>query len=96
MVFAPEGTPLEKLAKGAGSRWRVESKGEVRLAHYEVRIWHGWYRHITQALFAHALLAALQAAGRCNRRKKGLKKVPATSRSRSSRDSEDSGGTVGE
>ncbi len=68
-VFAPEGTPLEKLAKVAGSRWRVEigfeeAKGEVGLAHYEVRSWHGWYRHITLALFAHAFLAALRAAGR--------------------------------
>jgi SRSO17 transposase len=68
-VFCAEGTPLEKLAKVAGSRWRVEigfeeAKGEVGLAHYEVRSWHGWYRHITLALFAHAFLAALRAAGR--------------------------------
>ena len=68
-VFAPEGTPLEKLAKVAGSRWRVEigfeeAKGEVGLDHYEVRSWNGWYRHVTLALFAHAFLAALQADGR--------------------------------
>lgn len=67
-VFASEGTALEKLARVAGSRWRVEigfeeAKGEVGLAHYEVRSWHGWYRHITLALFAHAFLAALRAAG---------------------------------
>jgi SRSO17 transposase len=68
-VFAPEGATLEELARVAGSRWRVEigfeeAKGEVGLAHYEVRSWDGWYRHITLALFAHALLAALRAAGR--------------------------------
>src|SRR5918995_572786 len=56
-VFAPEGITLEALAKAAGSRWRVEigfeeAKGEVGLAHYEVRSWHGWYRHITLSLFA--------------------------------------------
>ena len=67
-VFAPEGTTLEELAKAAGSRWRVEigfeeAKGEVGLAHYEVRSWHGWYRHITLSLFAHAFLAAIRAAG---------------------------------
>jgi SRSO17 transposase len=67
-VFAPEGTTLEELAKAAGSRWRVEigfeeAKGEVGLAHYEVRSWHGWYRHITLALFAHAFLAAIRAEG---------------------------------
>lgn len=67
-VFAPEDTTLEELAKAAGSRWRVEigfeeAKGEVGLAHYEVRSWHGWYRHITLALFAHAFLAAIRAEG---------------------------------
>jgi SRSO17 transposase len=67
-VFAPEGTLLEELAKVAGSRWRVEigfeeAKGEVGLAHYEVRSWHGWYRHVTLSLFAHAFLAAIRAEG---------------------------------
>jgi SRSO17 transposase len=67
-VFAPEGATLEALAKAAGSRWRVEigfeeAKGEVGLAHYEVRSWDGWYRHITLALFAHAFLAAIRAEG---------------------------------
>jgi SRSO17 transposase len=67
-VFAPEGATLEALAKAAGSRWRVEigfeeAKGEVGLAHYEVRSWDGWYRHITLSLFAHAFLAALRAEG---------------------------------
>lgn len=67
-VFAPEGTKLEELAKVAGSRWRVEigfeeAKGGVGLSHYEVRSWHGWYRHITLALFAHAFLAAIRAQG---------------------------------
>jgi len=67
-VFAPEGTPLEALARTAGSRWRVEigfeeAKGEVGLAHYEVRSWHGWYRHITLSLLAHAFLAAIRAEG---------------------------------
>jgi len=67
-VFAPEGTTLEELAKVAGMRWRVEigfeeAKGEVGLSHYEVRSWHGWYRHITLALFAHAFLAVIRAKG---------------------------------
>jgi SRSO17 transposase len=67
-VFAREGASLEKLARVAGSRWRVEigfeeAKGEVGLAHYEVRSWHGWYRHVTLSLFAHAFLAAIRAEG---------------------------------
>lgn len=68
-VFAPEGTTLEDLTQAAGKRWRVEigfeeAKGEVGLAHYEVRSWHGWYRHITLSLFAHAFLAAIRTDGR--------------------------------
>jgi len=67
-VFAAEGTTLEESAKVAGSRWRVEigfeeAKGEVGLSHYEVRSWHGWYRHITLALFAYAFLATIRAEG---------------------------------
>jgi SRSO17 transposase len=67
-VFCAEGTPLEALAKVAGSRWRVEigfeeAKGEVGLSHYELRSWHGWHRHITLALFAHAFLASIRAEG---------------------------------
>ena len=67
-VFSAEGTTLEELAKVAGMRWRVEigfeeAKGEVGLSHYEVRSWHGWYRHITLALLAHAFLAAIRAKG---------------------------------
>jgi SRSO17 transposase len=67
-VFAPEGATLEELAKVAGMRWRVEigfeeAKGEVGLAHYEVRSWVGWYRHITLALLAHAFLAVIRAKG---------------------------------
>jgi SRSO17 transposase len=67
-VFCVEGTTLGTLARVAGSRWRVEigfeeAKGEVGLAHYEVRSWHGWYRHVTLSLFAHAFLAAIRAEG---------------------------------
>jgi SRSO17 transposase len=67
-VFAPEGVRLGELAKVAGSRWRVEigfeeAKGEVGLAHYEVRSWDGWQRHITLSLFAHAFLASIRAEG---------------------------------
>jgi SRSO17 transposase len=67
-VFAPENSALEALAKAAGMRWRVEigfeeAKGEVGLAHYEVRSWDGWYRHVTLSLFAHAFLAAIRAEG---------------------------------
>jgi SRSO17 transposase len=82
-VFAPEGASLEELAKAAGSRWQVEiafeeAKGEVGLSHYEVRSWHGWHRHITLALFAHAFLAAVRSSGLDTRERpeKGGSKKP--------------------
>lgn len=66
MVFAPTETGLETMVRIAGSRWAIEvtleeAKGEVGLDHYEVRRWTGWYRHITLAMWAHALLAVLRA-----------------------------------
>ena len=62
VVFGPADTSLQSLAQVAGQRWRIEecfeaAKQEVGLADYEVRSWHGWYRHITLAMLAHAFLA---------------------------------------
>jgi SRSO17 transposase len=61
---APEGTPYEKLAQIAGTRWTVErcfaeAKSEVGLDQYEVRSHDGWYKHITFACLALALLSVL-------------------------------------
>ena len=66
VVFAPQEAVLAEVVRAAGSRWTVESgfeaaKGEVGLDHYEVRSWTGWYRHITLAIWALALLAVLRA-----------------------------------
>jgi SRSO17 transposase len=65
VAFAPAGTALEQLVRVAGSRWTIEvafeaAKGEVGLDEYEVRSYHGWYRHITLALFAQALLTVIR------------------------------------
>ena len=62
LVYAPVETPLADIVQAAGSRWAIEdvfklAKGQVGLDHYEVRSWAGWYRHITLALLALALLA---------------------------------------
>lgn len=62
---APDETPLSKLVQVAGSRWKVEmciedAKGEVGLDHYEVRSWTGWYKHITLACLAQALLGVMR------------------------------------
>jgi SRSO17 transposase len=66
VVFAPHESALETVVRVAGSRWTVEScfeaaKGEVGLDQYEVRSWAGWYRHITLAMWAYALLTVLRA-----------------------------------
>jgi SRSO17 transposase len=62
--FAPEGTSLEKLIQIAGIRWTVEScfkesKSEVGLDQYQVQSYSGWYKHITFACLALALLTYL-------------------------------------
>jgi SRSO17 transposase len=66
VVFAPQATSLEEVVQVAGTRWTIESgfeaaKGEVGLDHYEVRSWTGWYRHITRAMWALALLTVMRA-----------------------------------
>jgi SRSO17 transposase len=66
VVFGPAGLRLADLARVAGRRWIVEecfeaAKQEVGLADYEVRSWHGWHRHVTLAMLALAVLAALRA-----------------------------------
>jgi SRSO17 transposase len=66
VVFAPQDTTLAEVVRVAGTRWVIEqlfeaAQGEVGLDHYEVRSWTGWYRHITLAMWALALLAVLRA-----------------------------------
>lgn len=68
VTFAPSDTPMQTLVAVAGTRWTIEqcleeSKGQVGLDQYEVRCWHGWYRHITLCLLAHAFLAVMRANG---------------------------------
>jgi SRSO17 transposase len=62
---------LSTLVRVAGQRWQIEqsfetAKGECGLDHYEVRHWQGWYRHITLAMLAHAVLAVLRSHGEKN------------------------------
>lgn len=64
ICHAPMNTPMEGLIQIAGVRWTVETcfaeaKSEVGLDQYEVRSFHGWYKHITFACLALALLTVL-------------------------------------
>jgi SRSO17 transposase len=65
IAAGPRRTTLTRLARTAGARWSIEggfesAKQDVGLADYEVRSWTGWYRHVTLALLAHAVLAAVR------------------------------------
>ena len=67
IVYAPETTALATAVQVVGRRWTIEqcfeeAKGEVGLDQYEVRSWTGWYRHITLAMWAYALLTVVRAA----------------------------------
>jgi SRSO17 transposase len=69
VASGPRDTSVEQLARVVGTRWAIEesfetAKGEVGLDQYEVRSWHGWYRHITLALLAHAYLTVVGAQAR--------------------------------
>jgi SRSO17 transposase len=97
LTYAPVGTGLAALVRVAGVRWSIDdlfklAKGQVGLDHYEVRSWQGWYRHITLALLALAVLTI-------GARKKGgrTKELPAppTSRSRFRRSADSSRGCSG-
>ncbi len=68
-VFGPAETPVTEMVRVAGRRWTIEegfeqAKGEVGLDQYEVRRYDAWYRYITLALLAHALLAVTRLSAR--------------------------------
>jgi SRSO17 transposase len=62
MSHASSAEPLTEVVRARSGRHRVEEvleegKGEVGLAHYEVRGWVGWHHHVTLALLALWFLA---------------------------------------
>jgi SRSO17 transposase len=76
-VWGPPPTTLAELVRVAGRRWTIEAgleeaKGEVGLDHDEVRTWRGWYRHITLALLAHAVLVVVRAQAQQEQEKGAL------------------------
>src|SRR5206468_6182731 len=63
----PEPTTLATVVQVVGRRWTIErcfeeAKGEGGLDQYAVRHWTGWYRHMTLAMWAYALLTVRRAA----------------------------------
>jgi SRSO17 transposase len=63
LVWAPPNTSLPMMVQAIGARWHIEedleaSKG-LGLDQYEVRSYHGWYRHITLVMLASAFLLSI-------------------------------------
>lgn len=61
LCHAPESLSLAALAARALRRHHVEEvfeecKGEVGMAHFEVRSWHGWHHHMSLVAIAHWFL----------------------------------------
>jgi SRSO17 transposase len=74
----PHITTLADLVRVAGRRWNIEegleeAKGEVGLDQYEVRGYRAWYRFITLALLAHALLVVVRAQAQSEEKKRRSK-----------------------
>jgi SRSO17 transposase len=77
--FNPRREGFGELVRVAGSRWPVEEcfgagKNEAGLDHYQVRLYHAWYRHVTLSMLALAFLAAVRRAA-----KKGSRSLWTTS-----------------
>ena len=69
--LAPANAIIQDLAIAAGSRWSIEccfeaAKQETGLDQYEVRSWHGWYRHITLSILALAFLSVVREKTNAN------------------------------
>jgi SRSO17 transposase len=65
LSLAPVRVTERELAQAAGCRWHIEScfeaaKQETGLDEYEVRSWHGWYRHITLSMLALVFLSVVR------------------------------------
>lgn len=70
----PAQTTLPELVRVTGSRWQIEegyeqTKGGVGLDQYEVRTWRAWYRYVTLALVAYAVLVVMQQQVRAQEKK---------------------------
>lgn len=78
LCLAPENVAVQELVKAAGRRWGVEccfeaAKQETGLDEYEVRSWHGWYRHISLSMLALVFLSVVGVkANTRNSRKKRM------------------------
>jgi len=64
-IWCPAGTNIDTLVQVEGHRWAIEdsfetAKNELGLDHNETRSWHGWHRHVSLAMLAFAMMAAIR------------------------------------
>ncbi len=83
VCLAPAAATARDWAEAAGRRWSIEgcfeaAKQETGLDEYEVRSWHGGYRHITLSRLALAFLSVIR--GQANGVRPGKKRAPRLSR----------------
>lgn len=69
LCWSPGQVALSALVRVAGIRWCTQecfqaAKGQVGLDHYQVRHWTSWHRHLTLAMLALALLAAVAVSAK--------------------------------
>lgn len=83
LCLAQENAAMEDLVEATGRRWSIEccfeaAKQETGLDEYEVRSWHGWYRHITLSMLALAFLSIIRAKAntRSARKKRMMTSFP--------------------
>jgi len=71
LCLSPADATPQDLAIAAGQRWNIEccfeaAKQETGLDEYEVRSWHGWYRHVSLSMLAMAFLTVVRTKAIAN------------------------------
>src|SRR5487761_2422029 len=86
-TWCPAATSIETLVAVEGHRWAIEdsfetAKNEFGLDHNESRSWHGWHRHVSMAMLAFAMMAAIRHRANPPPPKKTKRRPPAKAKAR--------------
>jgi SRSO17 transposase len=86
-TWCPAGTSIETLVAVEGHRWAIEdgfetAKNEFGIDHNESRSWHGWHRHVSLAMLAFAMMAAIRHRANPPPPKKTNRRPPAKAKTR--------------
>jgi SRSO17 transposase len=86
-TWCPAATSIETLVDVEGHRWAIEdsfetAKNEFGLDHNESRSWHGWHRHVSMAMLAFAMMAAIRHRANPPQPKKTKRRPPAKAKAK--------------